>query len=297
MILARTLTLLAILGVVPSCALGQRAIGAIVEMVSGSVLLKQDGKEVRLKPGIDVARSLFVGDRLYCEKAAKLTIRAGSRTIELDENSGWYTIAPPESQQFKKVVDAYGRTGGRDRGDFTIPILYAPANESSVVAEQFIVRWSPLKQSCLISFVIQDSNGREMWRQGEVNGPSGLLRSTAAVRSLVNYRENKGSGVLQLKLRDSCGNEDRVSFTLLSVVDESSLNQELVAWDSEKNPFMAHLGRASVFVAYEMFAQAADEYEAALKLAPASRALLTRTIAAQRRTGNRARAEELKRRL
>jgi hypothetical protein len=188
-------------------------------------------------------------------------------------------------------------SAARRPGDFTIPILYAPANESSVVAEQFVVRWSRLKQSCLISFVIQDSNGREIWRQGEVNGPLGLLRSTAAVRSLLNYRENKGSGVLQLKLRDSCGNEDRVSFTLLSVVDENSLKQELMAWDSEKNQLMAHLGRASVFVAYEMFAQAADEYEAALELAPTSRALSTRTIAAQRRNGNRARAKELERRL
>jgi hypothetical protein len=295
MILARTLTLLILL--VPSYVLGQRPVGAIVEEFQGSVLLEQNGKQVRLKPKLDIARSLFVGERVYCEKGAKLTIKAGSKTLELDENSGWYTIVPPDSAQFKKIIDAYGRTGGRDRGDFTVPILYAPANDSSVVPEQFEVRWLPLKQLCVVSFVIQDANGQEIWRQREVDGSAGLFGSARATEALSNYREKKGSGVLQLKLADSCGNEDRVNFTVLSVDAESTLNQALATWAGEQDQLMTHLGRASVFVEYEMFAQAADEYEAALKRVPESSALLKLTIAAQRRTGNRARAKELELRL
>jgi hypothetical protein len=268
--------------------------GAIIEKITGSVILKQSGKQNRLNSKSDVGRALRIGDSVFCEKGAHITLRIGAdKTLELDEHSGWYKIAPPDSPQFKRVLDAYGRTGGRDRGDFTVPVLYTPANESSVLPEQFVVRWSPLKQSCLVSLAIQDSNGREVWRQGEIDGASGSLSSTSASRSLVDYRENRGAGELQLKLSDSCGAEDRISFTLLSLTDQNALNRELAAWAGEKNPLMVHLGRASVFLEYEMFAEAAEEFDAALTLAPKSRSLLQQTIAAQRRTGNRERARLL----
>ena len=296
MIRARTWILFFVLGLNPSYTFGQQPIGAIVERFSGSVLVKQNGKQVRLRPKSDLARELRIGDSIYCEKDAKLTLRVGGKTLELDEHSGWYTVARPASAQSDRVqraLDEYGRSGGRSRGAFAILILYSPANESSVVPEQFQVRWSPLRKSCVASFVIQDSKGHELWRQRGVDGALGTLSSLAARQALAEYREKNASGVLQLTLSDTCGDEDQVSFTLLSGAEEKSRNDELAEWVGETDELMAHLGRASVFVRYEMFANAAEEYEAALKLAPNSRSLLKRTMAAERRTGNMRRAKEL----
>ena len=215
----------------------------------------------------------------------------------MDEDSDWYTIVPPDSAKFKKVLAAYGRTGGRDRGGFTIPIFFAPANESSVAPDQFVLRWSPLKRSCVVSFVIRDASGKEIWQQNGIDGTSGSLKVGALQQALIGYREKKSSALLQLSLSDTCGNEDRVTFSLLPVADEKSLNQELTAWSGEADQLMVHLGRASVFVDHQMFPEAAEEYEAALTLAPDSVSLLKRTIDAERRTGNRSRAKALESRL
>jgi hypothetical protein len=60
---------------------------------------------------------------------------------------------------------------------------------------------------------------------------------------------------------------------------------------------MRHLGRASIFSRYRVFPQAAEEYEAALNVAPNSQHLLERASLAHRLTGNSNREEELNRRL
>jgi hypothetical protein len=279
------------------CAPGQqRPAGAVIKHLSGSVILKENGKQVRLKEKVDDARRLFVGDRVYCEKGAKLTLWVGGKPpmeLELDEYSGWYVIRRPGSPEVQKALNAYGSIGGRDRAGFTIPILYSPANESSVVPGRFMLRWAPLGQSCVVSFVIQESGGREVWRQEGIDGASGLLSPDTARQALAGYREEKPSAVLQLKLTDTCGDEDQVTFTLVSAASEKSLDAELMAWPANTNDLITHLGRASVFVDYEMFPEAADEYEAALRLAPNSHDLLKRTIDAERRIGNRARAKAL----
>lgn len=298
MIPTTTLILVTILSLISVCALGQeRLTGAIVEKIAGAVILKQNGKPIRLNSKSDIGRALREGDSVYCEKGAKLTLKTGSRTLELDEYSGWYTIVPPDSAKFKKALDAYGRTGGRDRGGFTVPILFAPANESFVAPDQFVLRWSLLKQSCVMSFTIRDSNGKEIWQQNGVEGASGSLKADALQQALLGYREKKPAALLQLSLSDTCGNEDRVTFSLLPVANEKSLNEELAAWSGEADQLMLHLGRASVFVDHQMFPEAAEEYEVALTLAPDSVSLLKRTIDAERRTGNRSRAKALESRL
>jgi hypothetical protein len=285
------------LTLVTICAPGQqRPVGAVVQHFSGSVILKEKGKHVRLKEKVDDARRLYIGDSVYCEKGAKLTLWVGSKPpmeLELDEYSGWYVIRRSGSPEVQKALNAYGSIGGRDRAGFAIPILYSPANESSVVPGRFVLRWAQLAQSCVVSFVIQESGGRELWRQEGIDGASGLLTPDTARQALAGYREKKPSAVLQLKLTDTCGDEDQVTFTLVSAASEKSLDAELMAWAGSTDDLITHLSRASVFVDYEMFPEAADEYEAALRLAPDSHDLLKRTIDAERRIGNRARAKAL----
>ena len=297
---ARTLILFVILGLMPCQALTQQRAGAIVERISGAVLLKQNGKQIRLNAKADVARVLYVGDGVYCEKGARLSLRIGSKTTELDERSGWFTIPPRVSSQsdpHQKAIDEYGRIGGRDKGFISNSTVYSPSDKSVVMPELFVIRWTPLKRRCVASFVIQKPDGQELWRQDKVNGASGSLISAAARQALMNYRAKVGAATLLLKLKDSCGNDDQETFRLLSAASEESLKGELAFWDHEPDKLIAHLGRASVFGRYSIFPQAAEEYEAALAAAPKSHDLLLRTISAHRRTGNRARANQLEKRL
>ena len=296
---ARTLILFVLLGLIPCQALAQQP-GAIVERISSTVLLRQKGKQISLNPKSDIARVLYIGDSVHCEKGARLSLSIGGRTTELDENSGWFTIARRVSSQsdpHEKALAAYGRTGGRDRGFVSNSTVYSPADESAVMPELFVIRWTPLKRRCVASFVIQTPDGQELWRQDKVNGAPGSLESGIARQALMTYRTKVDEGTLLLRLKDSCGNEDHLTFTLVSVADEKSLKEELAFWDHEPEKLIAHIGRASVFSRYRMFPQAAEEYEAALAAAPKSHDLLLRTISAHRRTGNRARAERLERRL
>ena len=174
-----------------------------------------------------------------------------------------------------------------------------------VVPEQFSIRWVPSAAGCTLSLTMRDVGGKLLWQSEDVDGASGSLRDDAAwwllnggVRQvLVSYRAEKGRGPLTLQVDDSCGGEYRVSFLLLSVKSEQSLERDLSSWGKGAGTLLHHLGRASVYSRYGVFPQAADEYESALRAAPDSRHLLIRTIKAHRQTGNFLRARELEKRL
>jgi hypothetical protein len=76
----------------------------------------------------------------------------------------------------------------------------------------------------------------------------------------------------------------------ISVKPENS--DELLCCEG-KDELVRHLGRASVFSSFDLFTEAAAEYEAALKKAPGSALLLEPALAAELRIGNLPRASEL----
>jgi hypothetical protein len=201
------------------------------------------------------------------------------------------------------MLDDYGRVGGLDRGGQSK--ILSPSENSTVVPGQFSIRWVPSAVGCTLSLTIRDVGGNLLWRREDVDGASGSLRDDGAVRvfdkgpgpALVSYRAETGRGPLTLQIDDSCGGENRVSFLLLSVKSEQSLERDLSSWGKEAGTLLQHLGRASVYSRYGVFQQAADEYESALRAAPESRHLLVRTIKAHRQTGNFLRARELEKRL
>jgi hypothetical protein len=278
----------------------QTRVAAIVEKVSGTVSLKQNGKQSTLNAKTDIARRLFAGDRVHCEAGAKLSLRIGGRSTELDANSGWFEIpkvAPGAPDPRQRAIDAYGRIGGRNRGVVSHSIVYSPTDGGSTTPELFVIRWTPLKSKCVVSFEVQDLNGKKLWRQTKVGGALGVLNSKSARQALVSYRSRSREAELKLRYTDSCGEPDESTFQLLSVANEQKLKTELAQWDNEPNQLIAHLGRASVFIERKIFSQAAEEYEAALALAPESVDLIESTSGAERQTGNTPRAKELEKRL
>jgi hypothetical protein len=275
---------------------------ALVERLSGAVVLQQKGnaKSLRLNAKSDLARPLYAGDRVHCEPGGELTLRIGNRVTELDEKSGWFTISRPadaKSDRIQKALAEYGRTGGRKKGGGPQPLVYSPTDESVVMPEMFVLRWIPLMRKCGASLVIQEPKGDKLWRQDNVDGTVGSLDSALARQALNTYRAKVGEGTLFLKFTDSCGHTDQARFDVLSLEDEQALKTELGLWNDETDKLIAHLGRASVFVSYRMFPQVAEEYEAALALAPQSHDLLKRTIDAHLKSGNRVRVTQLEKRL
>lgn len=274
---------------------------AIIEKISGAVILDHNGKQITLNPKTDIARRLFAGDRLYCKKGAKLTLRTGKKPTELDGNSNWFTISAPRSSRSETAIQtalaAYGRVGGRNRRTHGKSILFSPADDSVVVPELFTVRWVPTRKNCVAAIEMQGPDGEILWEAKNLDGASGKQDAEAARQALRTYRKGNQTGSVRLKLTDSCGTASHSDFTVLSAEDENSLHEELRVWDSEHETLIKHLGRASVFSQYQMYSHVADEYEQALALAPTSRDLLLRTIEAQRLIGNMKRAKELERRL
>ena len=280
--------------------IAQQGVSAIVEKISGTVLLKQNGKQITLNAKTDIARRLFAGDSVHCESGAKLSLRVGGRATELDDKSGWFVIPQPTSQTDprQRAIDAYGRIGGRSRGG-PIPtsLVYSPADMSDVVPEFFVIRWTSFKSPCLQSLMIVDDRGKKLWEQARVNSAIGRLNSGSARQALVNYQAKSETRKLTLKFASACGTPDESTFYLLSLENEQKLKNELARWDKESDHLFAHLGRASVFGEARMSTLAADEYEAALALAPQSRDLIDSTAKAEGEAGNVQRMKQLEKRL
>jgi hypothetical protein len=281
-------------------AVCQEGSTGFVEEVRGPVFFRQNAnaKTVRLDPKADVARRLYPGEQVRCDRRAILRLRLGGKIKNIDAGTGWFTIpraTRSSANPLQRALDEYGRTGGRERGE---PLqVFSPSAHSVVMPELFVIRWIPGTAKCIVSLAIREAEGKEIWRQNDIGGSAGSLDSAAARQALTKYRAEVGQGPLLLRLADSCANESLVPFSLLSAKSEAALKEELAFWDKESGRLMPHLGRAYVFDRYKIFPEAAGEYEAALKAAPESRELLIKTIMAHRSTGNFARAEELGRRM
>lgn len=285
-----------------SRVVAQRHPSAIIEEFSGVVLLKHDGKQVRLNAKTDLVKRLYPGDSIRCTKGSKAKVSIGGKKHELDENSGWFVISDVvvsrsdlRQKQIQLAINEYGRIGGRNRRIDRRSIVFSPADESVVDPESFIIRWIPAKKNCVGTIEIQNSGGDILWQEKNVDSATGELKSDAARQALERYRDASDVATLRLKLNDSCRNTDHTDFTLLSISEEDSLKEELKLWDSDGESLMNHLGRAAVFYRHRMFSNVAEEYEQALALAPMSRDLLLRTIDAQSFIGNLTRAKELQR--
>jgi CHASE2 domain-containing sensor protein len=278
----------------------------IIESISGTVFLKQNGKQLRLNSKTDIARRLYPGDSIRCTKGAKATVMIGGKKTDLDEKLNWFVIpntissrsdsAQRAINEYGRAIDRYGRIGGRNRRSEHKTILFSPPDESVVAPESFIIRWVPARKNCLATIEIQHLGSEVLWQEKNVDSASGELNSQLARQALESYRSRTDADTLRLKLNDSCGNSDQSDFTVLSVAEENSLKQDLKFWDRDSESLMNHLGRAAVFNQYRMFFHVAEEYEQALVMAPRSRDLLLRTIEAQRLIGNLVRVKELQRR-
>ncbi len=266
------------------------------EELQGTVLMRAAGakEETTLHAGRDRGRAVYPGESFRCQKGAVLRLRLGGESKVINGPSPWFKVASDadEADRYRQAYKEYVRTGGRPRGDR--PPVFSPAINGAVTPASFVIRWNPRPRARRVTLTIRDSQDEALWRQEAVDNRASALVSEDARRALARYRDQGGNEELKLIWQDdSGGNGYTTPFTLLSAKEEATANAELAVWEVESDPLMRHLGRAFVYRINWMFPQAADEYEAALKVAPESRDLLQRTILAQRDTGNHVRADEL----
>lgn len=291
----------ALTSALPRDAVAQKEAAAIVEEIRGKTFWRRSAadKEMRLDKA-HIARPLYPGEQVRRTRGSVLRLRLGREPI-LVPPSVWFTIPErvlPRSDPFRRILNIHADVTGIVRVD-PPPTVFSPAKYGAAVPRPFIIRWKPSPRGCRFSLVIEDVEGRKIWRRDDVVGSTGFLALREVERRLQHYRAIFGRGPLELELTilDSCGTESLVNFSLLSVEKERSLKRDLAFWGEGVGALIAHMGRASVYSEYRMFSHAAEEYEAALKGAPRSTQLLLMTIRANYMTGNFGRAMELERHL
>jgi hypothetical protein len=283
----------------PRAVRGQEGLDAIVEEIRGTVFWRQyvGARQERLDPKTQIARRVHPDEQVRLTRGSVLRLRLGRESI-LVPAGGWFQIPRrvlPATDPLQKMVKAYAEVGGVPRAS---PLqVFSPADNSVALPKPFIIRWLSTAPGCKLSLVITDVVRRRVGAYGEVEGSSGSFTSGKVEQDLLDYRAKFGEGPLELRAFDSCGTESHVSFSLLGVRGETALRRDLAFWDKGFGKLITHLGRASVYGRYGMISRAAEEYEAALRVAPESQDLLLKTISANRLTGNLDRAGELKKRL
>jgi hypothetical protein len=242
----------------------------------------------------DTHRPVASGDQLRCTGAGKITIQGGQdKASRIVIANAWVPIGRSSILNFiAQNLDAAVTRGGSSEP------IYSPPSGGAARASDFLVRWNPWPGIDRVTISVWPKTTQQRFCcDGSFDGKKGSLESPELRRALMPIRDGTPDARrLILNIRSSFLRDFLVEFSLLSATEEAQLDRDLSHWDS-KNALLYHLGRAHVFSNYQLFAQAAEESEAALELAPESPYLLALAIEAEHRTGNAAPLEELNHRL
>ncbi len=286
----------------PISAIAQEGIpvGVVLE-IKGPVYLKTAPTSVPLQLDAkrDVMRRLYADQSLQAGPGGSIKLGLSTGIREIGPPEGWFVLrrAASLTAEQTKVAQAlrrYGTPGGTRGMTSTV---FSPADGSTVRPTQLVIRWHPSTQSSTIDLRVETESGQVLWSQVGVDATSGRHDSVAARRALIEYQAGGGQEDLTLVRREADGTESRVYFSLLTKTSERELEAELSKWNQAADPLLRAIGRAYEFGRRRLLVEAAEEFEAALALAPDSQDLILSTIDAHRRTGNYARAADLKNKL
>lgn len=233
------------------------------------------------------------GEQVRCySQGGYLIIKLASGEPRLvTSDMDWFTIpanpqpATDSELRIGLALARHAKPAGTRAGSSRV--IY-PAADSAVLPEHFVIRWRPFANPVKISFRILAARSEDPIWTGDAEDAAGALDSPDARQALLAYRDSSLN--LQWSTAEAGG---RVGFSVLSAAEEQSLNQELASWDRDTNVLMRLIGRAYSFDKRKLYCEAAQEDEAALKLAPDYCDLLERTKLAEEKANNTPRVRQL----
>jgi hypothetical protein len=181
------------------------------------------------------------------------------------------------------------------------PLLWCPAADSWISAQDFHLRWNPPHAAEPFSVTISRADDTRLWSVEAVDSAQGGLSSQqeAEVAGLL-LRERSQSARQRyfVTISSDLQGAPKTSFSVVSSAEEAQVQAELARWDQAAlDPMVRALIRAETWRAANLIYKVAEEYDRALILAPESVALLEADLAVHRQIGDLARSQELANRL
>lgn len=283
---------------------GEPVAGRILSVECPAQLVRNGTRSgVTLSSPRDIALGLSAGDQVECTGPGHLDVLIASGTKRIGPSPKPFPIPPlpadpklPKDEEIANALTGYGISGAT-RGFAADSRILWPSENSVVVPEHFSIRWTPLAQKIELA-IFSESKDVTLWGPAEVDGSVGSLQSEAMANALAAYRAKPGSQGLVLTLTPAnSSNWEEAHFSLLRGKQEQELKSHLAYWQSNTEGVALHLGRGYTYLREKLFAEAADEYDAALSSAPESLYLLQKDIEASRLAGRMSRVVELQSRL
>jgi hypothetical protein len=296
---------------VPCLSIAQEisSVGMILKVDPPVFFVQKTGDpEVHLDDSQDIGRILYSGQMLRCGHGGALRLQLNGVIKDLIESDGYFmiptnlkkeqdTILSEKQRIIKEALWDYGRVAGTRGLSKSSSIFIYPVHGCAVRPSQFVIQWLLPAVTGTVSIKIQKESSIELWRQGKIDVSEGRLDSNEAKKKMIDYQATGEQQGMILSVTDREGNEIRTNFSLLSIQAEKELKRELSLWEEESSPLLRYIGCAYTFNHYHMFYESAQEYDAALGIAPKSYDLLKAAINAHHRIGNFVHEEELKKQL
>ncbi len=278
----------------------RKHVGKIIK-VKGRAYLKGPGQEVKHLTTGDKDIPIFAGQMLECVSKCELKFSVGSDPpIQL--SGGRYPI--PSLGRSRSHLRGSVVAGASSRG--ASDILLSPMLKGTGMTrpESFKFRWRMLRTSeglinispLSISLVGCKTDER-LWVEQGIDYKKGLY-APEDVRQLLKKRQRPDSvdSIEVVVTSASFDKAQRFCFDLISAAEERRLSTELAMWD-DYDDLVRHAERARVFYQHGLYDEAAEEFDAALRLSPQTDHLLADAIMSRFRLGDDDEVDTLLRRL
>ncbi len=298
-------------------AIGLSAAGAIAQepaptgliySLSGSVSLRPAGypadkTPIRLSPSHDRLRALYEGDQLLQasqDSVVKIVLRS-LKVLTLRAEDMPFRL--PHARTDEEIVaGAEVLKMGIPAGSREVAsLLWSPAADSSILAQDFHLRWNPPHAAEPFSVTISRADDTRLWSVEAIDSAQGGLgpqQESEVAGLLLRERRQSARQRYSITISSDLQGAPKTSFSVVSSAEEAQVQAELARWDQEAlDPLLRALSRAGTWRAANLMYKVAEEYDRALILAPESVALLEADLAVHRRIGDLARSQELANRL
>jgi hypothetical protein len=299
------------IGLSAACAHAQESSPAgLILSLSGTVSLypfdaPDEKNAMRLSPRRDQLRLLHDGDQLQASQdgvARVMVLPSGEKRTLRAKDGPWrlhsFQPATKDEKDLNDSVLHFGRPGGSRE---VAPLLWCPAADSWISAQDFHLRWNPPHAAEPFSVTISRADDTRLWSVEAVDSAQGGLspqQESEVAGLLLRERSQSARQRYSVTISSDLQGAPKTSFSVVSSAEEAQVQAELARWDQAAlDPLVRALGRAETWRAANMIYKVAEEYDRALILAPESVALLEADLAVHRQIGDLARSQELANRL